>query len=71
PIMITLIFLILTPIWIVISYRNEYVKDVLIHGWSPVVAAMFISSVGGIILDFAVQTLRGVAVFQPVMNVEI
>ncbi|CAF4605172.1 unnamed protein product [Rotaria sp. Silwood1] len=68
PIMITIIFLILTPIWIVISYRNEYVKDVLIHGWSPVVAAMFISSAGGLILDFAVQTLRGVAVFQPVMN---
>ncbi|CAF3273454.1 unnamed protein product [Rotaria socialis] len=68
PIMITVIFLILTPVWIVISYRNAYVKDVLIHGWSPVIAAMFISSVGGLILDFAVQTLRGVAVFQPVMN---
>jgi hypothetical protein len=24
--------------------------------------------VGGLILDYAVQTLRGVAVFQPVMN---
>jgi len=68
PIMITIIFIILTPIWVVISSRNEYVKDVLIHGWSPVVAAMFISSAGGLILDFAVQTLRGVAVFQPVMN---
>ncbi|CAF0932493.1 unnamed protein product [Adineta steineri] len=68
PIMITIIFLILTPIWIIISSRNEYVKDVLIHGWSPVVAAMLISSAGGLILDFAVQTLRGVAVFQPVMN---
>jgi hypothetical protein len=33
PIMITVIFLILTPIWIVICYRNKYVKDVLIHGW--------------------------------------
>jgi solute carrier family 41 len=33
PIMITLIFFILTPVWIVISYRNKYVKDVLIHGW--------------------------------------
>lgn len=29
---------------------------------------MFISSAGGIILDFAVQTFRGLAVFQPVMN---
>lgn len=43
PIMITVVFLILTPIWIVLSSRNEYVKDVLIHGWSPVVAAMLIS----------------------------
>ncbi|CAF0722974.1 unnamed protein product [Adineta ricciae] len=67
-IMITVVFLVLTPIWIVLSSRNEYVKDVLIHGWSPVVAAMLISSAGGLILDFAVQTLRGVAVFQPVMN---
>jgi len=33
PIMITIMFIILTPIWIVISFRNEYVKDVLIHGW--------------------------------------
>lgn len=28
----------------------------------------FSHSAGGLILDFAVQTLRGVAVFQPVMN---
>jgi len=27
-----------------------------------------LNSAGGLILDFAVQTLRGVAVFQPVMN---
>jgi solute carrier family 41 len=27
-----------------------------------------LNSAGGIILDFAVQTMRGVAVFQPVMN---
>jgi len=26
------------------------------------------NSAGGLILDFAVQTIRGVAVFQPVMN---
>lgn len=68
PILITVIFIILTPIWVIICSRNEYVNDVLVHGWSPVIAAMFISSAGGLILDFAVQTLSGVAVFQPVMN---
>lgn len=33
PLLITVIFLILAPIWIVLSSRNEYVRDVLIHGW--------------------------------------
>lgn len=33
PIIITTFFLILIPIWVMITIRNEYVKDVLIHGW--------------------------------------
>ncbi|CAF0787977.1 unnamed protein product [Adineta steineri] len=32
-VMITIIFLIITPIWIIISFGNEYVKDVLTHEW--------------------------------------
>ncbi|CAF3492478.1 unnamed protein product [Rotaria sordida] len=68
PIMIVLFFLTLIPIWIMISAQNEYVQDVLIHGWSPIIIAMFISSMSGLILDFAVQTLHGIIVFQPVMN---
>ncbi|CAF0806451.1 unnamed protein product [Adineta steineri] len=68
PIITTILFLFLIPVWIMIIIKNEYVKDVLIHGWTPIIAAMFISSAGGIILDFAIQTLRGIAVFQPVIN---
>ncbi|CAF4648708.1 unnamed protein product, partial [Rotaria sp. Silwood2] len=60
PMMTIVFFLTLIPIWIIISARNEHVKDVLIHGWSPIIIAMFISSTGGLILAFAVQTLRGV-----------
>lgn len=33
PIIITIFFLILIPVWIMIVARNEYVNDVLIHGW--------------------------------------
>jgi hypothetical protein len=33
PIIITLFFLMLIPIWIMIAARNKYVSDVLIHGW--------------------------------------
>jgi hypothetical protein len=54
----TVAFLLLIPVWIVICARNEYVRDVLYHGWyeetvtryvlivlfrSPIVAAMLIS----------------------------
>ncbi|CAF0934245.1 unnamed protein product [Rotaria sp. Silwood1] len=65
---IIVFFLTLIPIWTMICARNEHVKDVLIHGWSPIIAAMFISSTGGLILAFAVQTLHGIIAFQPVMN---
>lgn len=60
--------LLLTPLWCYISYRNKYVKEVLISGWTPVIGAMMISSFGGLILDFAVATYHGIAVFQPVVN---
>jgi len=61
-------FLCLTPIWCVISHRNKYVNEVLYSGWTPVIGAMTISSIGGLILDFAVANYNGIAVFQPVIN---
>ncbi|CAF4037392.1 unnamed protein product, partial [Adineta steineri] len=51
PVMITIIFLILTPIWIIISFGNEYVKNVLIHGCA-----------GGLILDFDAEKHSMVAI---------
>ncbi|XP_077982498.1 solute carrier family 41 member 1-like [Glandiceps talaboti] len=50
------------------SYKNKYTKDVLLTGWNPVITAMVISSVGGLILDFAVSNYRGVAIFTPIIN---
>jgi solute carrier family 41 len=43
-------------------------KQVLYHGWTPVLVAMTISSAGGLILDNAVAKFKGIAVFQPVFN---
>lgn len=62
-IMVTLI-----PFWGLVSYRNKYVSDVLVAGWEPVIAAMVISSGGGFILDMALASNPGVAVFSPVIN---
>ncbi|XP_014671393.1 PREDICTED: solute carrier family 41 member 1-like isoform X2 [Priapulus caudatus] len=62
------LFLLLLPLWIYISHRNIYTKDVLYNGWVPVISAMVISSVGGLILDATVVVFDGLAVYQPVIN---
>merc|ERR1711949_47481 len=50
----------LLPALLYLAYRNPHTAAVL--------AAMLISSGGGMILDRAVTTFRGIAVFSPVMN---
>lgn len=65
---IIIIFLALAPIWIYVSVKNKYSNDAVCHGWVPVLSAMVISSVGGLILDFTVGRYHGIAVFQPVIN---
>ncbi|CAF1065993.1 unnamed protein product [Rotaria magnacalcarata] len=68
PIVIIGCYILLIPVWAMICARNKYAKDALIEGWFPIIAAMLISSTGGLILDFAVQTFHGIAVFQPCMD---
>lgn len=62
------VFLVLTPLWVYISVKNHYTNDVIYSGWTPVLSAMVISSVGGLILDYTVANYHGIAVFQPVIN---
>jgi len=60
--------LLLTPIWAWLTRQNKYTKEVLSSGWTPVVLAMLISSIGRVILDMTVALFKGIAVFQPVIN---
>lgn len=62
------VFLLFSPLTVWIAYRNQHTRVVLYEGWTPVIAAMLISSMGGLILDFAVSAYAGIAVFQPVIN---
>ncbi|XP_041084437.1 solute carrier family 41 member 1-like [Polyodon spathula] len=64
------VFVALTPIWIVIARRTPSTREVLYSGWEPVIIAMAISSVGGLILDKTVSdpNFAGMAVFTPVIN---
>src|SRR5690606_5207957 len=56
------------PVWWLIAHRNVYTCDVLYSGWTPVISAMAISSIGGCVLDFAVSKYKGIAVYQPIIN---
>uniref|UniRef100_A0A8C4KC83 Solute carrier family 41 member n=1 Tax=Dromaius novaehollandiae TaxID=8790 RepID=A0A8C4KC83_DRONO len=63
-------FIALLPIWIIIAKKNAATREVLYSGWEPVIIAMAISSVGGLILDRTVSdpNFAGIAVFTPVIN---
>jgi solute carrier family 41 len=62
------LFICLIPLWWYISHYNEYTHNVLYTGWTPVIGAMIISSLGGLVLDHTVVNFEGIAVFQPVIN---
>ncbi|XP_036389200.1 solute carrier family 41 member 1-like isoform X2 [Megalops cyprinoides] len=64
------LFLVLIPIWVVIARRSPQIQEVLRSGWQPVIVAMSISSIGGLILDKTVSdpNFEGMAVFTPVIN---
>jgi len=61
-------YALLVPICILVVTRNPETTTVLYTGWSPVIIAMSISSLGGLILNKAVNKFKGIAVFQPVFN---
>ena len=65
---IVLIYIMLVPVFVYHSYRNDFVKDALNNGWVPIIMAMAISSAGGWIMGFAVNMYADIAVFQPVVN---
>uniref|UniRef100_A0A4W6FG24 Solute carrier family 41 member n=1 Tax=Lates calcarifer TaxID=8187 RepID=A0A4W6FG24_LATCA len=62
--------LLLIPVWVNIACRLPPVREVLKSGWQPVILAMSISSIGGLILDKTVSNpnFEGMAVFTPVIN---
>ncbi|XP_069499492.1 solute carrier family 41 member 3 isoform X2 [Ambystoma mexicanum] len=68
--MICAVFIALIPIWIAIAKESPSISEVLKSGWQPVIVAMSISSIGGLILDKTVTdpNFEGMAVFTPVIN---
>uniref|UniRef100_A0A8D3BYS7 Solute carrier family 41 member n=1 Tax=Scophthalmus maximus TaxID=52904 RepID=A0A8D3BYS7_SCOMX len=70
PPVVCVFWLLLIPAWVTIACRSPPVREVLKSGWHPVILAMCISSLGGLILDKTVSNpnFAGMAVFTPVIN---
>ncbi|XP_050480907.1 solute carrier family 41 member 1-like [Bombus huntii] len=66
--MLIIFHVIVTPLWYYIAAKNPFTKEILDYGWAPVICAMLISSMGGLILDYTVSNYKGIAVFQLVIN---
>ncbi|XP_075039748.1 solute carrier family 41 member 3 [Mixophyes fleayi] len=68
--LICAVFIILIPLWVAVAQQSPSIAEVLKSGWQPVIVAMSISSIGGLILDKTVTDpkFEGIAVFTPVIN---
>ncbi|XP_050313306.1 solute carrier family 41 member 1-like [Anthonomus grandis grandis] len=67
-IILAVFLLFLLPGWVFIVRKNDYTKNVLYRGWTPVLSALFISGTGGLVLDQAVNQFPGYVTFQPIIN---
>ena len=65
---IIMVYFAFLPLLLYFAYKNEHMRPVLFTGWTPIIVAMLISSGGGLILDQAMDSFKGIAVFSPVMN---
>uniref|UniRef100_A0A182J9E1 SLC41A/MgtE integral membrane domain-containing protein n=1 Tax=Anopheles atroparvus TaxID=41427 RepID=A0A182J9E1_ANOAO len=61
-------YFVLLPFFVLVVYRNKYTSRVLTSGWVPVLSSLFISGMGGLVLDTAVGMFNGFVVFQPIIN---
>ncbi|CAN9512128.1 unnamed protein product [Ophioblennius macclurei] len=70
PLAVCSLFLLLIPVWVAVASLSPAIREVLKSGWQPVILAMAISSIGGLILDRTVSDphFEGMAVFTPVIN---
>ncbi|XP_069018811.1 solute carrier family 41 member 2 [Embiotoca jacksoni] len=68
--LVDLLYLCLIPVWVVVASKHPASHILLRTGWEPIMTAMVISSIGGLILDKIVSdpNLAGILVYAPVIN---
>jgi solute carrier family 41 len=65
---IIVLFVVVIPFLVIYARKNEFVKETLYHGWLPILLAMIISSMAGVLLEKAIEVFYGIAIYQPVVN---
>ncbi|KAI8393344.1 uncharacterized protein BYT42DRAFT_591180 [Radiomyces spectabilis] len=55
------------PLFGFIVWKNKHVNHLLFSGWTPIICAMIISSLAGIVLEEYVEEFKGVALLTPVL----
>ncbi|CAB1415950.1 unnamed protein product [Pleuronectes platessa] len=68
--LVDLLILCLIPLWVMISSKHPASRLLLRTGWEPIITAMVISSIGGLILDKSMSNpnLAGLIIYAPVIN---
>ncbi|KAF3689042.1 Solute carrier family 41 member 2 [Channa argus] len=68
--LVDLFFLCLIPLWVIISSKHPASQILLRTGWEPIITAMVISSIGGLILEKTVSNpnLAGIIIYAPLIN---
>ncbi|KAG1151017.1 hypothetical protein G6F37_008322 [Rhizopus arrhizus] len=64
---IVAVMLAMIPLFSLIVWKNKHVKELLFAGWTPIILAMVISSLAGILLEEYVEEYKGIALLTPVL----
>lgn len=67
--LVILFYIFLVPTWANLTQDSPHTKRILLHGshWLPLITAMVISSISGLILGVAINKSEDIALFQPVI----
>jgi len=67
-VLLAIYFFKIMPFCIRVANDCHFTKDLLRNGWTPVLSAMIISSLGGTILNQTIKKYPKIASYQPVIN---
>lgn len=67
-VLIVIGYILLVPMWVSLVVYLKHTKAVLLNGWIPVLSALLISGLGGLVLNVVTDPFPGYVVFQPIIN---